>query len=175
MIHPNHGYLPNCDDIHHCPSFGFLLNRNVIRDFINQGHFLDRESIHGHLTLGHHLDCNVACDWHAFGCFLHYDVHDHFTLGHFHNRDVHDRFALNPLFTHDVVCDSPIRGLHLDCDVHACLVLYPLIFNCDVICDNLALGPRINCDCFVLGHILHHDVVPSRLALGSFLFFVFRV
>jgi hypothetical protein len=96
-----------------------------------------------------------------FGCFLHYDVHDHLTLGHFHNRDV--------------VHDSPILGPHPNCDVHVCLVLHPLILNYDVVCDSLALGPLINCDCFVLGFILDHDVICNHLALGSFLFFVFRV
>jgi hypothetical protein len=153
VIRLNHGHLPNCDD-----SLGFLLNRNVIRDFLNQGHFLDHESIHGHLTLGHHPNCDVVRDHHAFGCFLHYDVHDHFALG--------------PLLIHDVVRDSPIFGPHPDYDVHVCIVLYPLIFNCDVVCDNLALGPLINFDCFVLDHILDHDVVHNRLALGFFLFFV---
>jgi hypothetical protein len=83
-----------------------------------------------------------------FGCFLHYDVHDHLTLGHLLNRDVHDHFALGLLFNHDVVRDSPILGPHLDFDVHVCLVLHPLILNYDVVCDSFALGPFINCDCF---------------------------
>jgi hypothetical protein len=110
-----------------------------------------------------------------FGCFLHYDVHDHLTLGHLHNRDVHDHFALGPPLNHDVVRDSPILGPHPNCDVHVCLVLHPLILDYDVVCDSLALGPLIICAYFVLGFILDHDVICNHLALGSFLFFVFRV
>jgi hypothetical protein len=119
--------------------------------------------------LDHPFNCDVVCDHHAFGRFLHYDVHDHLTFGHLHNRDVHDRFALNPLPNHDVVHDSPILGPHFDCDVHVCLVLRPLIINCDVVCDGLALGLLINYDYFILNLILDRNVVHNRLALSFFI------